>query len=263
MKSISAPRLLDEAWSLQYEGLATQFAALLPPGEGPIVEIGCGSGHLTIPLARLISGRSLIGVDRYAGPYANDRETLMTAIARNGLKDRVQVIPAYGFKWLSNQREGQYEAVISSEFLPELSSYEVEAFFSECYRVLKPGGVTIHSFLSPKPRNSRQKLVIDADSDPRYARFPPKEWFSPPPGLAVAQLKKAGFRKPQAVLLRSNLTVRAAAARSLLSSWGVRASFWDSHEERLTTGGMEIPDWIVTTGRKAHPPVGTALRKRE
>jgi len=157
MKSVSDPKKLGEAWSVQYEGLARQFAALLPPGEGTFVEIGCGSGHLTIPLAGLISGRSLIGVDRYAGPYANDRETLMTAIARQGLKDKVQVILAYGFKWLSDQQEGQYEAVISSEFLPELSTYELEAFFSECHRVLKPGGVTIHSFLSPRPRNSRQR----------------------------------------------------------------------------------------------------------
>ena len=263
MKSVSNPKKLGEAWSLQYERLAGQFAALFPPGEGTLVEIGCGSGQLTIPLARLISGRSLIGVDRYAGPYANDREALMTALARHGLKGKVQVILAYGLKWLSDQRDSQYEAVTSSEFLPELSSYEVEAFFSDCYRVLKPGGVTIHSFLSPKPRNSRQKLAIDADSDSRWTRFPPKEWFSPPPRLAAAQLRKAGFREPQTIVLKSDLTVRAAAARSLLLRWGVRKGFWDFHKKKLTTGGLEIPDWVIITGRRASRQVGAALWKRE
>jgi len=263
MTSVSNPKKLDEAWSLQYESLARQFAALLPPGEGTLVEIGCGSGQLTIPLARLIGGRSLIGVDRYAGPYANGREALMSAIARSGLKGKVQVVLAYGLKWLSDQRDGQYEAVISSEFLPELSSYEVESFFSDCYRVLKPGGVTIHSFLSPKPRNPRQKLVIDADSDTRWTRFPPKEWFSPPPRLAATQLRKAGFREPQTIVLKSGLTVRAAAARALLLRWGVREGFWDFHKKKLMAGGLEIPDWIVITGRRASRKAGTARRKRE
>jgi cyclopropane fatty-acyl-phospholipid synthase-like methyltransferase len=263
MESISDPKKLGEAWSLQYEKLAGQFASMLPPGDGTLVEIGCGSGQLTIPLARLIGGRSLIGVDRFAGPYAKDREALMTALARRELKGKVQVILAYGMGWLSDQRDCQYEAVISSEFLPELSSYEVEALFSDCYRVLKPGGVTIHSFLSPKPRNPRQKLVVDADSDSRWSRFPPKEWFSPPPRLMVAQLRKAGFREPQTATLKSNLTIRGAAARLLLSRWGVRESFWDSHKRRLTKGGLEIPDWIVVLGRKPSARTGAARRGRK
>ncbi len=263
MKSVSNPKKLDEAWSLQYEMLAEQFAALVPPGDVPLVEIGCGSGQLTVPLARLIGGRGLVGVDRYAGPYVNSREKLMAAVARHGLEGSVRVILAYGLKWLSDQRDGQYEAVISSEFLPELSSYEVESFFSDCYRVLKPGGVTIHSFLSPKPRNPRQKLVIDADSDTRWTRFPPKEWFSPPPRLAAAQLRKAGFREPQTIALKSGLTVRAAAARALLLRWGVREGFWDFHRKKLTKGGLEIPDWIVMTGRKPARKAEAARRKSE
>jgi len=263
MKSVSDPKKLGAAWSMQYEELARQFATLLSPGEGSCVEIGCGRGQLTIPLAGLIRDRGLIGVDRYAGPYANDREALMAALARHGLEGNVQVILAYGLKWLSDQRDSQYEAVISSEFLPELSSYEVEALFSDCYRVLKPGGVTIHSFLSPRPRNPRQKLAIDADSDSRWTRFPPKEWFSPPPRLAAAQLRKAGFSEPQTIVMKSGLTVRAAAARSLLLRWGVREGFWDFHKKKLTTGGLEIPDWIIIAGRKASRQVRKVGRKHE
>jgi len=263
MTSVSNPKKLDAAWSMQYERLAEQFAALLPEGDGPIVEIGCGGGQLTIPLAKLIGDRGLIGVDRYAGPYESSREKLMTALSRQGLEGNVRIILDYGLKWLSEQRDGQYEAVISSEFLPELSSYETESLFSDCHRALKSGGVTIHSFLSPKPRNPRQRLVIAADSDTRWTRFPPKEWFSPPQRLVASQLREAGFREPHTIVLKSGLTVRATAARALLLRWGVREGFWESHKRKLMAGGLEIPDWIIMTGRKASRQVGEVRQKRE
>jgi hypothetical protein len=57
--------------------------------------------------------------------------------------------------------------------------------------------------------------------------------------------------EPQTIVLKSGLTVRGAAARALLLRWGVREGFWDFHEKKLTKGGLEIPDWIVMTGRKA------------
>ncbi len=39
---------------------------------------------------------------------------------------------------------------------------------SECYRVARPGGLTVHSFLSPIARNRRHRLLIDADSNPKW-----------------------------------------------------------------------------------------------
>ncbi len=100
----------------------------------------------------------------------------------------------------------------------------MRGFFVESYRVLKAGGTTIHSFLSPKPRNGRQRRLIEADSDPRWTKTPPTEWFSPPPRLVLEYLRLAGFKRPMRARLRSGLVIRSTAARELLKDWDIRAS---------------------------------------
>jgi 2-polyprenyl-3-methyl-5-hydroxy-6-metoxy-1,4-benzoquinol methylase len=86
-----------------------------------------------------------------------------------------------------------FDAVISCEFLPEIISTETKRFIHECHRLLKPRGVNVHFFISPVPRNIRQKLLILADSNPTWTDTPPKEWFSPKPNLVINESKGAGF----------------------------------------------------------------------
>ena len=89
-----------------------------------------------------------------------------------------------------------------------------------CYRLLKPRGVTVHSFLSPIPRNARQRLMIIADSDPAWTRTPPKEWFSPRPELVVKELRDSGFERIRRITMRSHLIMKAEAAKSSLKKLG-------------------------------------------
>ncbi len=123
-------------------------------------------------------------------------------------------------------------------------------FLSECYRVVRPGGLTVHSFLSPIARNRRQRLMIEADSNPKWTRTPPKEWFSPKPALVVSVLRRVGFRNLRTERIESNLIIKGDAVRSFLHSWDVRNDFWKTYKSQLVIGGLEVPDWMIVSSRK-------------
>ncbi len=248
--AISDPRDLARAWGQQYARVAREIGALLPAKGGLLVEIGSGKGQLTIPLAKRATGYQIVALDRFRGPYSGDETRLLSAIARSGMKSRVKVVASDYHSWLMKQPESTYDAIISSEFLPEIDSKRMRDFFAECYRILKTGRLTIHSFLSGQPRNIRQKRLIEADADPRWTETPPLEWFSPTRKLVLDSLKLAGFVRTRLVRLKSGLVIRSDAARELLKDWDVRQTYWRSHREILETEGLEVPDWLIIGGVK-------------
>ncbi len=247
---VSSPRNLEISWRQQYHRLATHLADRLPSIGGTLVEIGCGRGQLTIPLAKRRPKWTLYAVDNFAGPYSSDHKELLSTAAKQRLKSRIHVAVVDYKEWMEGQGDEEFDGVISSEFLPEVTHAELRLFLSECHRLLKATGVTIHSFLSPTPRNKGQRLLIEADSDPKWTEIPPREWFSPPPRLVLRGLSNAGFRRAKTIRLKSGLIVRAEAARKLLRDWDVRETFWRTHKGELVSKGLEIPDWVIVTGSK-------------
>jgi predicted SAM-dependent methyltransferase len=189
-------------------------------------------------------------VDTFTGAYTGTLRQLNKALLRARLKNRVKVYRADYLAWFWDQYSDSYAGVISSEFLPEIDSYELSMFLPECYRVLRPGGLTVHSFLSPMARNRRQRLMIEADSNPKWTKTPPKEWFSPKPTVVLSELREVGFRDLHIEKIESNLVIKSDAVRNFLHSWDVRDSFWEKHTEELASEGLEIPDWAIVSGRK-------------
>ncbi len=250
-ETVSRPRDFDAAWSRQYARLAREFCRRLPEGARAVVELGCGRGQLTIPLARLAPRVRIVGVDLFPGPYSGGHRTFGSAVAEERLRSRVRLERGDALARLARRRSRTCDAAISNEFLGELDVAEAGEVLAECHRILRPGGATVHGFLSPLPRNEGQRLVIESNVDLRWTKTPPKAWLSPPPEFVVAQLERAGFRRIRTVSWTSELRVTGEAARELLERWNVRDAFWDRHEERLTTEGLEIPDWILVTGQKA------------
>lgn len=256
-ETITKPSDAEAAWSNQYERLARIFAKALGKGTQQIAEIGCGSGQLTIPLAKQAGNLRFVIVDTFVNPrtgsYSNRRYQALTSnLGKAKVFRHVRIVAADYMKWIKAQDYETYDAIISSEFLPEITSAELTAFIPECYRILKPTGKAIHSFLSPIPRNYAQKLLIEADSNPTWTSTPPKEWFSPKPQLVIKELRKTGFQTIRHVRLESRLVVKAAAAESLLRSWGpnVKTKFYKTHRVQLEMSGLEIPDWIIVSGIK-------------
>jgi cyclopropane fatty-acyl-phospholipid synthase-like methyltransferase len=245
---------LEQAWSKQYGRLARVFADMLGKKVRVIAEIGCGNGALTIPLAKQASGLQFVLVDRFAdtihGSYSHNYRALRSNLKEEKLIKRARVVVSDYLKWIKTQDEETYDAVVSCEFLPEITSAETRQFIRECYRLLKPRGVSVHSFLSPVPTNMRQKLLIIADSNPKWTNTPPREWFSPKPDLVIKEFRKSGFERIGTVTIRSHLVMKADAAKSWMKGGEIKESFYEAHERLLNTRGLEIPDWIIMSGIK-------------
>jgi cyclopropane fatty-acyl-phospholipid synthase-like methyltransferase len=247
---IDDPREVEQAYARQYENLSREFSRVIQSKRGILAEIGCGRGQLTIPVARLLPHCRFRVVDTFAGAYTGTLRLLNKALLQARLKNRVKVYKADYLAWLWDQYSDSYAGVVSSEFLPEIDSYELSMFLSECYRVVRPGGTAVHSFLSPIARNRRQRLLIEADTDPIWTKTPPKEWFSPKPTFVVSKLMRIGFRGVHVKRVKSNLIIRGEAARSFLQSWDVKRTFWKTRNVELVSEGLEVPDWVIISGRK-------------
>jgi tRNA G46 methylase TrmB len=78
---LTKPSELREAWSEQYGRLARVFADMLGNNVRVTAEIGCGSGALTIPFAKLASRLQFVLVDRFAdtihGSYSRSYRALI------------------------------------------------------------------------------------------------------------------------------------------------------------------------------------------
>ena len=133
MKSISDPEDLEFAWDQQYARLAERFSRMLSKQRGVLVEIGCGKGQLTIPLAEKLPRCQIIGVDRFRGTYSQAQTELLSNLASLGKNLAIKVIVSDYQAWLSNQQNSKYDAIISSEFLPEIDSKSMRGFFVESY----------------------------------------------------------------------------------------------------------------------------------
>src|SRR3989475_9208522 len=250
LQVVDDPRKVENAYAHQYENLAREIANLVPTRNGVLAEIGCGRGQLTIPLAKLLPRHRFNVVDMFSGAYSGTLSQLNKALSRARMKSRVKVHIADYLDRLWQEFSDKYVGVISSEFLPEIDTYELSMFLSECYRVVRPGGLTVHSFLSPIGRNRRQRLMIEADSNPKWTRTPPKEWFSPKPALVLSELRRVGFRNLHVEKVKSNLIIKSDAARNFLYCWDVRSAFWKAHKLDLVSEGLEVPDWVIVSGRK-------------
>src|SRR2546425_7988010 len=251
LQIVDDPRKVEDAYARQYDDLAGKVASLVSSRSGIIAEVGCGEGQLTIPLAKLLPRHRFNVVDTFTGAYSGTLSRLNHVLFRAKLKSRVKVNVADYLDWLWEEFSDKYVGIISSEFLPEIDSYELSMFLSECHRVARRGGLTVHSFLSPIARNRRQRLMIEADSDPRWTKTPPKEWFSPKPALVLSELRRVGFRNLHVERIRSNLIIKSDAVRNILHSWDVRSAFWKAHKAQLASEGLEVPDWVIVSGRKA------------
>jgi ubiquinone/menaquinone biosynthesis C-methylase UbiE len=240
----------ERAWQAQRRRLARRLVRHLPRGGTRAVDLGGGRGQITIPLAQLAPSYHFLVVDRFAGPYAKHRQRLRSSAAANGVSRRIASVRSDALAWLRAQPSQCFDAILSSEFLPQLTSTQTREVLVECHRCLRPTGVTAHLFLSPTARNRRQAMFIEAESDPRWTRRPPPEWFSPPPGLVKRQMRAAGLRSLAVERLPSRLAVRGDAARHLLSHLAVKRAFLEAHGAAIDTRGLEVPDWVIVSGTK-------------
>jgi 2-polyprenyl-6-hydroxyphenyl methylase/3-demethylubiquinone-9 3-methyltransferase len=104
------------------------------PGPARILDLGCGGGLMTIPLARL--GRAIKGVDLSEGSLA---------VARSRAPKDLDVEFEKGDVYRLDEPSAAYDAVLAMDVLEHLE--RPGAALKEAGRVLRPGGVFMfHTF---------------------------------------------------------------------------------------------------------------------
>lgn len=120
---------------------------VLPPG-GRGLDVGCGSGGLTIACAKLNPQGSMTGVDRWGAEYASySKELCERNAAAEGVAN-TEFMPGDAVKL--NFPDESFDAVTSNYVYHNIRGVDKQQLLLESLRVLKKGGVfAIHDRMSP------------------------------------------------------------------------------------------------------------------
>lgn len=104
-------------------------------GKGPYLDVGAGTGDLTLALMRAAPRARVLGLDLARGMLVRAREKSASVIQGSGL-----VLPA---------RDGTFEGITNAFVLRNLA--DLDAFFREAHRALRPGGKLVSLEISRPP----------------------------------------------------------------------------------------------------------------
>ena len=147
------------------------MAALLAeyPPEGPVLDVGCGSGDLTIHIAE--SGIETLGIDFVEEAIAQAQSKKVTLPPDVAGRLDFRVADA-----LHPSRLGQtFGAVLDSGFYHLFEPGDCERFVDELALVLRPGGrLYLHEFAVTFPIPNVPRQVTEAELRERFT--PEKGW---------------------------------------------------------------------------------------
>ncbi len=137
------------------EGIA-EYVNLPEGGRG--LDVGCGSGALTIACARRNPGASFMGIDRWGREYASFNQPLCEKNARaEGVSN---VVFARGDAIALDFPDESFDAVVSNYVYHNITSRNRQALLLETLRVLKKGGsFALHDIFSQSKYGDMQALV--------------------------------------------------------------------------------------------------------
>jgi SAM-dependent methyltransferase len=110
---------------------------------GPVLELGCGTGRLTIPLAR--AGIEMAGIDNSAPML----ELCARALAENKLQDEVRLTLADMTSFALPGKEFGLVFIALRSFMHLLQSSEQSACLAQVHKHLRPGGFFIADVVAP------------------------------------------------------------------------------------------------------------------
>ena len=115
--------------------------AAVREGAGPFLDVGAGTGDLSVALARQAPGARVVALDLA-------RHMLERAPAKRGFDAaRMSLVHASGLRIPA--RDGCFEGITNAFVLRNLA--DLDAFFAEAHRALKPGGRLVSLEISRPP----------------------------------------------------------------------------------------------------------------
>ncbi len=130
----------------------------LPEG-GQCLDVGCGSGALTIAVAKRNPQSTVTGIDRWGAEYASFSKRLCEDNAKaEGVAERTAF--AQGDALKLDFPDGIFDAVTSNYVYHNIPSRDRQAILLETLRVLKKGGTfAIHDIFSKDKYGDMQSFV--------------------------------------------------------------------------------------------------------
>ncbi|WP_332897225.1 methyltransferase domain-containing protein [Haladaptatus sp. CMSO5] len=175
--------LYDSNHSFVHEYGASLVDLLAPePGER-ILDVGCGTGHLTAQLAD--SGAEVVGLDQSAEMLTQAREQYSDLTFIQGDARNIEF-------------ERPFDAVFSNAALHWIS--EAAAVADTLAAALKPGGRLVVELGGTGNIETIETGLIDAAADAGYDIAPANPWYFPSIGEYATVLEGAGFEVRDATL---------------------------------------------------------------
>lgn len=176
-------QLYDDKHSFVWK-LAAGVLELLEPKPGEhILDLGCGTGHLTSKIAE--AGAHVFGVDRSPEMIAQAREQYPTL--------RFEVMDA-----LDLTLEETFDAVFSNATLHWI--HEPERVITAIAKLLKPGGRFVAEFGGKGNTNELLKAIHRAWRNLALPGAPPRPWYYPTIPEYSGLLEKHGIEVTYAIL---------------------------------------------------------------
>lgn len=127
-------------------------------GQGTILEVGCGSGVLTIRAALTWPEAKLIGLDYWGAMYNYSKALCEKNAASEGVADRCTFV--HGDANRLDLPDESVDAVISNYVYHNIMGADKQALLLESLRVLKKGGVfVLHDNMKPRMYGDMQAFV--------------------------------------------------------------------------------------------------------
>jgi ubiquinone/menaquinone biosynthesis C-methylase UbiE len=219
-----------------------------------ITELGCGEGAFTIPLAREFKNSQIIAIDK-------DRkalEKLKSNVKRFGLKN-VAIMKGDARKLMGIENDS-IDVVISHWLFGVITKHEdVKQIIKENYRILKKGGLVVHSESSPVCKNKAQWLYMKSDMLAFRTR-----WWDPKKIEKI--MKRIGFRKITMEFIDFKIRIIPKISIPLVREWqkleysftGKKQaifnpkleSFLKIHENEIERHGLEFPTEYIVIATK-------------
>lgn len=176
------------------------LASVIPPGRyEKILDMGCGIGQKTIPVADALSATEVHAIDLSAPmlKYAHKRAERM------GRKIHFSQQNVEGTKFPGDT----FDMVFSTIVMHEIPLGAIRNMVAEIYRVLKPGGLTAHLNLPPYNKVSPYNaFLMDWETSNNGEPF----WHAFHNLDVPALFREAGFRNIREVTAESKNTGRGA-----------------------------------------------------
>ena len=123
--------------------------SFLPAGEGTVLDIGCGTGRISIAMARARPAVKVTGLDNFSADYIHDHGDSNTE--RNfrlaGISERAAV--QSGDMREMPFEDGSFDAAASCAAIDHLEPADIPKTLSEVNRVLRPSGQFLLMVLVP------------------------------------------------------------------------------------------------------------------